>query len=72
MELADNVSPSVFVYMVESLYKANFLRAIPDIIEGETLIGNYMQIGLQTTAPSGILSLFSTEIVYTHLYQNIR
>ena len=72
MVLADNLSPSVFVYQVESLYKANFLRAIPDIIEGDTLIGNYMQMGLQTTAPSGILSLSSTEIVYVHLYQNIR
>jgi hypothetical protein len=72
MSLADNVSPSVFVYQVESLYKANFLRDISDIVNGDTLIGNYMQIGLQTTAPSGILTLFSTEVEYVHLRQNIR
>lgn len=72
MVLADNVSPSVFIYQLESLYKANFLRDVSDIVNGDTLIGNYMQIGLQTTAPSGILNLFSTEIVYVHLKQNIR
>ncbi len=72
MVLADNVSPSVFVYQVESLFKASFMRSFPDLVEGDTLIGNYMQMGLQTTAPSGVLTLFSTEICYVHLKQNIR
>lgn len=70
--LADSISPSIFIYSVEGLFRAPFLRSFPDIINGDTLIGNYMTIGLQTTSPSSILSLFTTEIKYVHSYQNIR
>lgn len=70
--LADAVSPSVFVYEAEGLYKASYMRAFPDLINGNELKGNYLTMGLQTTAPSGILVLFTSEVEYVHSYQNIR
>lgn len=70
--LADGVSPSIFQYQVEGIYKASFMRSFPDLINGDILQGRYMQIGLQTTAPSGILALFTTEITYIHSYANTR
>ncbi len=60
-------------YDSEGLYNASFLRDIgTGLIEGNILQGNWCEIALQTASPSGVLNLFSTEIVYTHSYQNIR
>lgn len=72
MELADNISPSVFTYSVEGIYKANFMRAFPDLVNGDIIQGNYLTMGLQTTAPSGILVLFTTELNYVHSFANTR
>lgn len=69
---ADAISPSVFIYDAEGLYKASFMRSYPDLINGDQLKGNYLTMGLQTTAPSGLLILFTTEVEYEHSYQNIR
>lgn len=72
MELADAVSPSVFIYDVEGIFKANFMRAFPDLVNGDVIQGNYLTMGLQTTAPSGILVLFTTELNYVRSYSNTR
>lgn len=70
--LADNISPSVFIYDAEGIYKASFMRAFPDLVEGNILQGNWMNIGLQTTEPNEVLVLFTTEVEYVHSRQNIR
>ena len=71
--LADNISPSVFIYQVEGIYKSAFMRDLQsDIINGPILQGNWLQMGLQSTAPSGVMVLFSTEIDYTHSFANTR
>lgn len=58
-------------YEVEGLYQTSFLRDMNvDIINGPQLKGNWLTIGLQS--PSGVLNLFSTEILYVHSYQSIR
>lgn len=62
---------SVF-YEAEGLYKAPFVRAYPDLINGNPLKGNYLVMGLETMSPSSVLELFTTEINYVKSYQNIR
>lgn len=60
-------------YDIEGLHNASFLRDInTGIIEGSILQGNWCEISLQTASPSGVLNLFSTEVVYTHSYNNVR
>ncbi len=60
-------------YDSEGLYNASFLRDMTiDIINGPQLIGNWCQISLQTASASGVLNLYSTEIIYCHSFQNIR
>jgi hypothetical protein len=63
---------TVICYEVEGLYKGSFMREFPDLVNGNPLKGNYLTMGLETTAPSGILVLFTTEVSYNHSYQNIR
>jgi len=63
---------TVIGYEVEGLYKGSFMREFPDLVNGNPLKGNYLTMGLETTAPSGILVLFTTEVSYNHSYQNIR
>lgn len=71
--LNDGVNPIVNDYQIEGLYQANFLRDLTfDLINGPQLIGNYMTVELQTTAPSGALKLFTTEIIYIHSSQGVR
>jgi len=70
--LQDTLNNGDKVYFTEGLAQAYYMRAIPDMIEGQQLKGNYLEMGLQTTSPSSILTLFSTEIGYVHSYQNIR
>jgi len=60
-------------YDSEGLFNASFLRDMTvDIINGPQLIGNWCQVSLQTASASGVLNLYSTEIIYCHSYQNIR
>lgn len=68
----DGINPDILVYEAEGLYKASFMREFPDLVNGNILKGNYMVIGLETTASSGILTLFTTEVEYNHSMQNIR
>lgn len=71
--LNDGINPIVNDYQIEGLYQANFLRDLTfDLINGPQLIGNYMTVELQTTAPSGALKLFTTEIIYVHSFQGVR
>lgn len=61
------------LYTSEGFYKASFLRDMNvDIISGDPLKGNWLQIDLVNTSPSSPLSLFSTEIIYAHSYGNTR
>ena len=59
-------------YDDEGLYSAPFMRSFPDLVNGNTLIGNWLQMSLQTSSSSNPLNLFTTEIKYVHSYQNIR
>lgn len=60
-------------YTAEGVYKASFLRdSNIDLINGDFLKGNWMKVGLQTASPSGVMELFSTEIMYARSYSNTR
>ena len=69
--LTDGVT-TITQYDSEGLFSAPFVRSFPDLINGNILIGNWMQMSLQTNSPSSVLNLFTTEIKYVHSYQNIR
>jgi len=69
--LTDGVT-TITQYDSEGLYSAPFVRSFPDLINGNILIGNWMQMSLQTIAPSSVLNLFTTEIKYVHSFNNIR
>lgn len=70
--LQDTLGNGYQIYAVEGLYQGYYLREIPDMINGSQLKGSYLEMGLQTTSPSSILTLFSTEVNYVHSYQSIR
>lgn len=60
------------IYSSEGLYHASFMRAYPDLINGNQLKGNYLNVGLQDTSPSSIMTIFTVEIDYAKSFQNIR
>lgn len=70
--LQAQLSGGVNVYSSEGLYRASFMRAQPDLINGEQLKGNYIDIGLQDTSPSSVLTIFTVGIDYVKSFQNIR